>query len=889
ILVGEERLRNGTLRRDQLAEQLRAITVDAAVLAEGEAIDALTDPAGAARKATADLPARQAELAAREAAVQALLRELGSALPVDRAGEAIPSRAVTGRARRLLRDYAARTEAVRDAPARIAAQEQTVRALQERIAALPATADHAAVADLLKEIGADGDPARRRHDADAAETQARAALDADLARVHGWTGGVDALLALAPLPPESYADRAKELDAARVEVGTRLAAVAEARQALDTARLRLDALTGAGRLPEDADLQAARARRDAGWTLIYRHAFTPTPPPAEEIARFADALPLPLAYQQAVEAADRIADERVAGAAAIEQVAAARRQVQEAEQRLHDAGERHRLATETVEALQRVWSQLCTILPLGPSPTVREVHAFLAARDRVIEAVQKHRAAEHAREALGQQHAAWSARLTVALGLAADPGLDEARADADRRVAAARKAEADRAAATAQLEAAEKALADARERRQAAEQELAAWRREWEAAAAALGRPDGEDPHISEDLLQVMADLDQAQKDAAALRERVAGMTADNARFRTIVTALAARLSAEQADGDPFAAVQDLRRRLQEAREGDKQRGLLREQHAAAAAAVEQAERQLAEQRASLAGLLLRIGADTEAQAETRLALAAERARHAAILADSRAQLPTAGDGLPVEQLREEIAAVPPDEIATLIEHAVQTRRQAQEQAQHASAEVARLSQEIARAEADAGARDAAADQHAAVATIGRVLEEALVLHTASELLRVALTAVEQSADSSALRRIGALFAALTDGAYARVMADAEDDAGPRLILVQRAFPEERQAVRDLSEGTRDQLYLALRLAAIEAYAQGAPALPFIGDDILQTFDDDRALAALRVLCEVSATAQVILLTHHRHVADLAGRLPAGSVNLVRLGELVAA
>jgi uncharacterized protein YhaN len=101
---------------------------------------------------------------------------------------------------------------------------------------------------------------------------------------------------------------------------------------------------------------------------------------------------------------------------------------------------------------------------------------------------------------------------------------------------------------------------------------------------------------------------------------------------------------------------------------------------------------------------------------------------------------------------------------------------------------------------------------------------------------------------------------------------------------MQRDFPDERQSVQELSEGTRDQLYLALRLAAVEAHAAVAPSLPFIGDDILQTFDDDRALAAMRVLGEISQRVQVILLTHHRHVLDLAARLPADTVHICRLG-----
>ena len=44
----------------------------------------------------------------------------------------------------------------------------------------------------------------------------------------------------------------------------------------------------------------------------------------------------------------------------------------------------------------------------------------------------------------------------------------------------------------------------------------------------------------------------------------------------------------------------------------------------------------------------------------------------------------------------------------------------------------------------------------------------------------------------------------------------------------------------DMSEGTRDQLYLALRLAYLEDYATRAEPAPFIGDDLFATFDDRR-------------------------------------------------
>jgi chromosome segregation protein len=73
-----------------------------------------------------------------------------------------------------------------------------------------------------------------------------------------------------------------------------------------------------------------------------------------------------------------------------------------------------------------------------------------------------------------------------------------------------------------------------------------------------------------------------------------------------------------------------------------------------------------------------------------------------------------------------------------------------------------------------------------------------------------------------------------------------------------------------LSEGARDQLYLALRLAAISGLAEQTEPLPFIADDLLASFDDSRAQATLRVLAGFSAVTQTILFTHHGHIADMA-------------------
>ena len=78
-----------------------------------------------------------------------------------------------------------------------------------------------------------------------------------------------------------------------------------------------------------------------------------------------------------------------------------------------------------------------------------------------------------------------------------------------------------------------------------------------------------------------------------------------------------------------------------------------------------------------------------------------------------------------------------------------------------------------------------------------------------------------------------------------------------------------------LSDGTADQLFLSLRLAAIELYldqyiAVSKETMPIILDDILVNFDDNRTIATLDCLAKLSEKSQVILFTHHQHLEELA-------------------
>lgn len=120
---------------------------------------------------------------------------------------------------------------------------------------------------------------------------------------------------------------------------------------------------------------------------------------------------------------------------------------------------------------------------------------------------------------------------------------------------------------------------------------------------------------------------------------------------------------------------------------------------------------------------------------------------------------------------------------------------------------------------------------------------------------------------SSMLERASEAFHLVTRGAYLRLAAQP-DGNGEVLIAIQ-ADGVSKQA-SELSKGTRFQLYLALRVAGYGEFAKSRPAVPFIADDIMETFDDNRSEEALRLFAEMSKLGQVIYLTHHAHLREMA-------------------
>ncbi len=195
--------------------------------------------------------------------------------------------------------------------------------------------------------------------------------------------------------------------------------------------------------------------------------------------------------------------------------------------------------------------------------------------------------------------------------------------------------------------------------------------------------------------------------------------------------------------------------------------------------------------------------------------------------------------------------------------------------------ELGRCEQELARLQGEMGTLG---DPAALEAQVRKLDEQLARRRKEYQALELALSELEQANAQLRQRlspllnaRAGELFVQLTGGVYSQVslnrqfeaLASRPEDAVPRRLL-------------ELSKGTADQLYLAVRLAICELVLPGDDPPPLILDDALVRFDDHRLALALNLLEELAGQRQILLFTcQGRERLALQSRQ---DVNLLRLG-----
>ncbi len=276
----------------------------------------------------------------------------------------------------------------------------------------------------------------------------------------------------------------------------------------------------------------------------------------------------------------------------------------------------------------------------------------------------------------------------------------------------------------------------------------------------------------------------------------------------------------------------------------------------------------------ALADLLLQQGVPDTAALRDRIAIS-DRARQLDAVVDAgTTNLQTlSGPGQALERLREELESL--DDVGRAEAAYAECRITSEELEARLTGlneRVGELRDAVDRMEKDVAATtDRQAGEDLQARLDAKAVEWA-TYSVARHVLSTARSAYEAEHRPAVFKTAEAYFREWTAGRYRRIVAPV----GSQVQAVEHGDGT-IVAIEDLSTGTAQQLYLAIRFGLLEHFAQNAEPLPIVMDDILVNFDNERAALAAKSIADLAARHQVLYFTCHPEVPltpDLELQLP---------------
>lgn len=845
----------------------------------------LNERLGSHQKGQKDSVKLRADLQAHLDKMAELLTQLPGKPDLDTALQSIPDAGVLAAVGALAPQKHALDEALRIATEELLGCREGISRAAADLDLLPPEADTASLQRIIKSIQRQGDLAGELAKHTKALAKDEMAAGQALAQLGLWQGELEVVPAL-PVPLEqtviAFAGRFRELGDERERLDDR-EAERHAREA--ALRQELVQLDSSGAVPLETDLTTARQGRDEGWQIIKRHYvlgeesdLTPYAPDGDPAA----------VYEGQVAESDRVADLLRRESQKVLEHARLERDLQQVHDDLQsitiELAEHDAKRAALLEEWRGPWAAT-GIEPLSPEEMREWLRRLEDLKAKAASVSERRQEREAAQEALQAASASLRAEL-VKLGDEAS-SLDEPLAEMMERAEALLEQQQGNRDARAQLT---RQLDDGRRNEQRRQQDVAKaesalqqWVAKWTDATRVLGM--GEQPAVEQvtAVLRVFRELDDENREASALERRLSGIERDTTAFQQDVEGLVSELAPELSGLTPVDATRQLQSRLVAARQARTLLDRLDAEihgHETDIAAAEEARRAALNELQALA---------ERAQCEVAgLQPVWERHQYRRGLEDKiramEEQLVNTGDGKSIAELQAEAAGLDGDQTAVRLAALAEEIAAATAERDEHRKMAWELERKVAALDGSAAAAVKADERQALLAEMRDEVERYLTLAVARQLLVQAIESYRVENQAPMLQRASTFFARMTGSAFSGLSLEYGDAGNPVLVGL-RAGTGATVKVDGMSDGTCDQLYLALRLAAIEQFSQQSEPLPLIVDDILIRFDDDRARETLAVLGEVSHQNQVIFFTHHQRLRQLADEVfgpdKYGSVQLL--------
>lgn len=631
------------------------------------------------------------------------------------------------------------------------------------------------------------------------------------------------------------------------------------------------------RVPDRKALIAQRNRRDDGWGLIRRKYIDGQTLEGEAAVWLGDSsASLPDQYEHEVGEADRLADDRQEKAELIarrDQIAA---DVARHEQLLAEAQQHSANCELARNRLNESWRQswvACRISPKSPD-TMAE---WLRLHGQFQETLQRRLALDARRQQIQRRLSMFEEELRKAIEIKGRP--EELLAEAEQRAQDARDASIQIARIHSDLPARERELEQLRVDRQEVVRQQHLWDERWQTLLAELGFPPQWDSGLVSKILSELANARVRHQSVQGLDARVAQMAATVTGFERRVSALCKQVAQDLEPLPAEVATNQLNQRLEEAKQAVSQQKTFLTQRDRTAQRLKVKQGQSERLTTRLAELRQAAGVATDDEFER---LACDAAKRNALI-DEIESLRRDFDRIAVNEdpgvFMTELQQANADAIALAARQTKEDFARFEDDYRKAVGEAALAKKQVEDLDAQGPANELAQKLESDRAELRDAVERWAPLVFADAILAQAIARFEREHQPELLRDVGKLFSGLTQGRYTGLRRKLDEQG--TLVLAQADGRDKEP--HQLSTGTREQLYLAIRLAYARHYCRENEPLPLVMDDVLVNCDDQRSEAALEMLIELAQDIQLVFLTCHQDtIRRIQSRLPR--MECTRLG-----
>ena len=845
---------------NRLKERLEGCQLNPKALALEATIDGIHTRLGAYRENQQSLATKQADSKAKEAAIHRACQDLGISAALN---DLEPLRTTqpqfadaADKAKRLREVTIAHEDATR--------REQDLDQALTRLRSIPIQADPQALADL-KGLLAGASAIEPLATGLVARKAAVTRLKSSAVDLHGSLIGASKDLAATramKLPSRSTIDVFREnLDDAERALRDLDNEKRDAAKAIRNLKADIERSARQGELPGLEDLEVSRNQRERGWTLVLEDWKGGG---AKET--FIEGKPLEIAYPEAVAAADNIADRLRVEAEAVAQLEELRSKLKLEEENAQSIIERVQSAEAKESEIHNAWVeawQNCLSTPASPKEMLewRETwQEFARQWDQwtvdceQLDADQK-RVSDMCIElakALNSDATNFQELHDQALGRYEE--LDKARIEAIGTQSKIQDAVSD-------LDAVRKQIPE----RQAA---VGVAKQAWEKCRQALSLPEGLTPESQLETLRCRREMFQDYDAWNGLLDECETLSQRIKAYEREIDAAATtlELSAEGTE----TREKELWSLLGEAKNAQTHHDQLQERQTELSEECEAARTDVARTRKVFDELVTKAELGDESELDAWLTHFESHNQLRQKLDELRNGLAGLSLGSPVDKFVSNVEAEDLENLESALTELEEALAEVEEEIED---ERSKHQEWEGRRKAMEAAQDQAArhDQEAAFAA--STLESDAVrfvrLRVAIHLLRGQIDAFRSQNQGPFLEKASRWFSEVTGGAFSGIGTSFSDGDQP-VIAGRRAGSKDEVLVSGMSEGTRDQLYLALRFAGLELHRAEHEPMPMILDDLLVHFDDARASHALAAAATLAEHSQILLFTHHAHLVELA-------------------